>query len=402
MVVERRRELAKKLESIAWSMLPSHGGLFPQYHTAWHPAIPRRILETVPLRPRANIADPFCGGGVTLVEALMLGHCAIGRDTNPFAVRMARVRTRALEPAMLADAIRQWKDAYHSTPMPDPDEREDAKPHFETRAIQTLLRAEHAWRAVAPDLPEWNEWFSIALSPSIRALSVYAPRTPKRMYRKQPVSETTYQRFPIVMQRRMQAMAQHNLMLATLAPEAPPPNIQILDCAALPRELDAIITSPPYGISYRYEDVYTPQLAWLRLEPPLLITPPPTPEWWPRPVRDWYAYFQHTTPAPPYQHRAYAEYIELLGRLAHTAMALLRPNGVIAVAIGDTILQRTPLPNTQILEHWLQHCGLKPITRIERRLPYTRIPTRRNPATGRFDSQAPPRESTETLLFYSL
>lgn len=402
MGVSERRAWAERIRTAAWNMLPTaHPHRFPQYHTAWHPALPRRMMQVLELPARTFIADPFCGGGVTLAEAMLMGHYAIGRDENPIAILMTRVRTRPLDTTLLANAVQRWRDAYHKQPMPDPLEREDALPHFEPRSIQCLLRAEHAWRTVAPSEPEWREWFAVALCPAIRTLSIYSTRTPKRILRRTPLTERVFEQFPAQLSTRMRAMMNYNLMMATLAPDAPPPDIQMLDCAALNKPVGAIITSPPYGISYRYDEVYTPQMVWLRIEPPCFVSPPPTPESWPRPVRDWFNYFQHVTPAPPYQIRAYADYIETLGRFARAAAHALTPNGAVAVAIADTVLHRTPLPNTQILELWLHHVGLRPLTIVQRVLPYTRIPTRRNPITGRFDSNIPPTPATETLLFYT-
>lgn len=45
-------------------------------------------------RPGDRILDPFCGSGVTVTEAVLLGRDAIGIDLNPIALRIARSRSR--------------------------------------------------------------------------------------------------------------------------------------------------------------------------------------------------------------------------------------------------------------------------------------------------------------------
>ena len=52
--------------------------------------------------PHDIILDPFCGGGVTLVESLKLGRRAIGVDVNPLATFVTEMQTRSID----TDSIR--------------------------------------------------------------------------------------------------------------------------------------------------------------------------------------------------------------------------------------------------------------------------------------------------------
>jgi site-specific DNA-methyltransferase (cytosine-N4-specific) len=47
------------------------------------------------------IWDPFCGSGTVLVESMLLSRRSIGTDLNPFAVFLAQVKTRPIEPSTL-------------------------------------------------------------------------------------------------------------------------------------------------------------------------------------------------------------------------------------------------------------------------------------------------------------
>jgi putative DNA methylase len=51
------------------------------------------------------VLDPFCGGGVTVVEALKLGRKVIGVDVNPLATYVTRMEVRPVDIEMLEQAF---------------------------------------------------------------------------------------------------------------------------------------------------------------------------------------------------------------------------------------------------------------------------------------------------------
>jgi hypothetical protein len=53
--------------------------------------------------PHDIILDPFCGGGVTVVESLKLGRRAVGIDVNPLATYVTEMQTRPID----IDSFRQ-------------------------------------------------------------------------------------------------------------------------------------------------------------------------------------------------------------------------------------------------------------------------------------------------------
>lgn len=60
------------------------------------PQLPRTFIERL-THPGATVLDPMMGSGTTVLEAALLGRRAIGVDLDPLAVRVSRVKTRAVD-----------------------------------------------------------------------------------------------------------------------------------------------------------------------------------------------------------------------------------------------------------------------------------------------------------------
>lgn len=58
--------------------------------------IPRTLIDILPMPKNTIILDPFCGSGVTLVEAQKAGIESFGVDLNPIACLLSRVKTQPL------------------------------------------------------------------------------------------------------------------------------------------------------------------------------------------------------------------------------------------------------------------------------------------------------------------
>jgi site-specific DNA-methyltransferase (cytosine-N4-specific) len=68
---------------------------FHPYPAKFIPQIPRNLILALS-KEGDTILDPFCGGGTTLVEAILLDRNAIGVDTNPVGVISSRVKSTKL------------------------------------------------------------------------------------------------------------------------------------------------------------------------------------------------------------------------------------------------------------------------------------------------------------------
>lgn len=92
------------------------------YPAKFIPEIPRALMEKLGVPKGTAILDPFCGSGVTLVEAQNVGVESWGVDLNPIACLISRVKTQPFPNNGLAvglDVVEKAKKRIGLTPIPD-------------------------------------------------------------------------------------------------------------------------------------------------------------------------------------------------------------------------------------------------------------------------------------------
>jgi len=72
----------------------SHG--LHEYRGKFFPQLVRSLINIARVPSRGLVADPMCGSGTTLVEAILAGRRVIGSDINPLSVELARTKCLVL------------------------------------------------------------------------------------------------------------------------------------------------------------------------------------------------------------------------------------------------------------------------------------------------------------------
>ncbi|NDK54782.1 site-specific DNA-methyltransferase [Pontibacter sp. BT213] len=95
------------LRNINWNFQDSISDTIHSIHP--YPAkfisdIPRAVLRALPIPKDTIVLDPFCGSGVTLVEAQRAGIESVGVDLNPIACLLSRVKVNILDRGFLKSA----------------------------------------------------------------------------------------------------------------------------------------------------------------------------------------------------------------------------------------------------------------------------------------------------------
>jgi hypothetical protein len=247
-----------------------HG--FHTYPARMHPTTAARLVRAV-CNPGATLLDPFCGSGTVLAEAMIAGCLAVGADLNPFAVRLARVKTSpgdeqwrdalvtaAREIAAVADERRQRRaGATRRYPPPDVEA-------FDPHVLLELdsLRAGIGQRG---DDPRTREALELVLSSILVKVSRRTSDTSAVDMRRRIAAGYAARLFV----RKAGELALRLAAFAALVPpEVPAARIAIDDAARLrtvaASTVDAVVTSPPYVATYDYLEHHALRLRWLNLD----------------------------------------------------------------------------------------------------------------------------------------
>jgi DNA modification methylase len=103
----RQHDFRNDMKEVIPSMDYLTHGIHP-YTARLIPHIPRYFIEKY-TENGETVLDPFCGSGTALLEARLLGRNAIGIDINPLAVLISEVKTTPIDAEELDHAIQLLK-----------------------------------------------------------------------------------------------------------------------------------------------------------------------------------------------------------------------------------------------------------------------------------------------------
>jgi hypothetical protein len=258
-------------------------------------AYPARLLRHIPTlfvsssrySKRGDlVADPFCGSGTVLLEAVAFGRRAIGADANPLARLISKVKVTPLAEDLLLQAVDQTIRRQPKRQPPPPWIVN--RPYWFTAAVTgqlAKLRAAIDGEANA----SVRDFLQVCLSASARRASLADPRisVPVRLKRNQyPVGHWLHEKT----NRRIDATASHDCVadfrstslenarrvgaLAASGLRLGDGAVTSEDARALKGESGArlrsggvrlIITSPPYLGAQKYIRSSSLSLGWLGL-----------------------------------------------------------------------------------------------------------------------------------------
>ncbi|HEY3807671.1 MAG TPA: DNA methyltransferase [Kofleriaceae bacterium] len=246
--------------------------------------IPSFFLSTSLTRPGDLVADPFCGSGTVLVEALLSGRNVVGADSNPLA---RLITTTKLTPVSRPDALAalaRLRDRVRDAPVPSgpfPDVI-NIDYWFHPHVRRDLLRLLEGIRAMRH--PILARFFAMTFSSCVKKVSLADPRlsVPVRLKAKRynathwlrEKTENNLRKLKVV---NVFALFEKSLLsnLSRLAPVsgARSKGGRLHHIATDAREMplldhgavDLIITSPPYLGAQKYIRASSLSLTWLGL-----------------------------------------------------------------------------------------------------------------------------------------
>jgi len=238
------------------------------------------VLEAASEREPSEVTvlDPFAGVGTTLVEALRLGHNAIGFDINPYAALACRVKVQCsrydleLLEQMVQDFRSFMRSRARSTPASVPPPGFVSRsPFFSPKVERKVL---HVLDFIGDQTEEWvGDVLRVAFGAVMVGFSNYSyePSLGRRVSAgKENILDADVAAVVTAKLRQMVTdIAQLQLQLSSMDRE---PSATIIGESFLdhsghvaPKSVDFLITSPPYLNNYHYIRNTRPHLFWLGL-----------------------------------------------------------------------------------------------------------------------------------------
>jgi SAM-dependent methyltransferase len=241
----------------------THG--FHTWPAGLHPDAAAGLLS---LLPPGAVLDPFCGGGTVLVEAMLAGRQAIGRDLSPIATRVARLRTGLVDAETLtafrSAARKATAAARGAEELPNAERMSALERWYEPHVLKELEALRYATAKSAREIRWLMEGClsSIVIKASMRQSDTRA----RRVGHHRPLGTTA-----VLFHKKARELARRLEALREAVPEGTPAS-DIREADARELKLHApvagVLCSPPYPGVYDYMSMQHLRHVWLGLKVP--------------------------------------------------------------------------------------------------------------------------------------
>jgi len=321
-----------------------HDASTQQHLHSLHP-YPARFIPQIPQKamllwskPGDRVLDPFCGCGTALLEASLMGRTSIGVDNNAIAVLISRAKLTHYSPRDLtvlskfADRIVELVESF----SPSVPEYHNVDYWFHTDALDDLSRLKQA----ITTLTKRQQLLARAVFSSIivRTSRQDSDTRYARIVREYSAGDA-FKRF-----RTKLCEAVTNARTINGAQKSPS-EVHCLDGRKLSniqdRQIDLIVTSPPYINAYDYHKYHRHRLHWLDADIPF--------------ARDTEIGKHDTFTRPKATPDQYFVDMEICFQEWYR---VLRRKGRALIVIGDGIVSGKPVPVADRFTELMSNIGL--------------------------------------------
>lgn len=259
------KEIRDKLENLNWDFTDSCSDLIHNMHP--YPAkfiadIPRTLINTLPIQKNSLIFDPFCGSGVTLIEAQRANIESLGVDLNPIACLISKVKTEQLPENFITIAnsiYKKCKADKTKTSIPSIPNLD----HWFKKGIQDSINS------IITSIEELKDPLVVnplkfCISSIIVKVSNQESDTRYAAIEKIYSSDDVYDLFLQAAQKLHKAK---ELFSYSTKSRVINKNSLLLDKSDLEKGIGLVITSPPYPNAYEYWLYHKYRMWWLGYDP---------------------------------------------------------------------------------------------------------------------------------------
>lgn len=258
-------DLKEKLESVDWnfqdSIVEAIHSIHP-YPAKFIPEIPRTLISNLPIPPDSIILDPFCGSGVTLVEAQKMGIESAGVDLNPIACLISTVKTQKLPSEFLStvNEIVNYCATYKGKISIPQISNLD---HWFKKEIQEGLAI------ILSEINKIKDEFILnalkyCLSSIIVRVSNQDSDTRYATAENQWQKDDVFKLFKLSAEKLWKAKNQNIIQVASKVINK---NSLLLEKKDFSKKIGLVITSPPYPNAYEYWLYHKYRMWWLGYDP---------------------------------------------------------------------------------------------------------------------------------------
>lgn len=268
-----------------------------RYPAKFHPPVVRSLVKTF-TQSGDTILDPFCGSGTLAIEAAVLGRNSIGVDIDPVAVFVSRVKTKRLDLQRLEQTWQMLQLCLDELRRPNSEYLRWQHGDIKYATVRRVVNDEGLWIPKIPNITHWFrnyvlidlariiaeiesldaptshvDFFLLCFASIIRNSSNADPvpvsglEVTIHMKRKDEAGRIVnpFALFQKVVQKNITAIRE----FCELSPVSVDARFYHADATEMSRvvkkQIDAVVTSPPYHSAVDYYRRHTLETYWLGL-----------------------------------------------------------------------------------------------------------------------------------------
>lgn len=310
-------------------------GLF-RYFGKFPPPVASYLIHEY-TRPGELVSDPMCGSATTGVECLLEDRACELRDVNPLSLLLARVKTSRVPAKSLSDAMDRVSKRYH--PMEhgfEPVGLRDVSHWFLPQTQKSLRGLKAAVESEARS--DIRDVFTAIFASCVRRVSKATTQQGRLFLDEHTALDDAWPVFERKARTVLSAIA--HLPSKKLRPRVEQKDIRESVDGTLRSSASLVIVHPPYFNAYRYSRINSLELAWLGFESKQVR---------PSELREYFKVGKEEN---------LDRYLDDMQLALTNAAQQVRPGGVLALMIGDTILHARHL---QVVAPLLQRISEGPL-----------------------------------------